>query len=113
MSGYGHEDVVKITRTEKLKKRYQKLIMFIFAAMFVIMIIIIYYPPVSETVDGFSGFPISRTIGFIMAVPLLIIGFRPTWFRIGDVFYFKTVLTTKWDYDQYRVAAGWRKWFSL
>ncbi len=113
MSGYGHEDVVKITRNEKLKKQYQKPVLILFGIVFVAMIFIIFYEPASKEINEMVGFQLSRTMGYIMAIPLLIIGFRPTWFRMGDVFFFKTVLTTRWDYDQYRTAAGWRKWFSL
>ena len=112
MSDYGHEDVVKITRNEKLKKQYRKPFFVGTGILFVVMIIIIFDKGISEQTDTFSGLPISRTIGYIMAIPLLIIAFRPTWLRVGDIFYFKTVLTTKWDYDQYRVAIGWRKWFT-
>ena len=112
MSGYGHEDVVKIVRVEKLKKQYQKPVLIVIAIVFAVMIFIIYDETTSQQVDTVSGLPLSRTIGFIMVIPLLIIGFRPTWLRVGDVYYFKTILTTKWDYDQYRTAAGWRKWFT-
>ncbi len=112
MSNYGHEDVVKISRVEKLKPHYRKPFFFGFFIIFVLMIIVIWDKTISEYVDTISGLPISRIIGYIMAIPLLIIAFRPTWIRVGDVFYQKTVLTTKWDYDQYRAAVGWRKWFT-
>ncbi len=112
MSGYGHEDVVKIARVEKLKKQYQKPFFIGIGIVFVLMVVIIFDKGISEQVNIISGFSISRIIGYIMAIPLLIIAFRPTWLRVGDVYYTKTVLTTKWDYDQYRTAAGWRKWFT-
>lgn len=112
MSGYGHEDVVKISRVEKLKKQYRKPFFIGMGIVFVLMIIIIYDKGVSVQADTITGFPISRTIGYIMAIPLLIIAFRPTWLRVGDVYYTKTILTTKWDYDQYKTALGWRKWFT-
>ncbi len=112
MSDYGHEEVVKISRVERLKKPYRKPFFIGIGILFVLMIIIIFDKGISQQADTISGLPISRTIGYIMAIPLLIIAFRPTWLRVGDIFYFKTVLTTKWDYDQYKTALGWRKWFT-
>ena len=111
MSGYGHEDVVKIKKVQRLKKQYHKPFFIVIGITFAIMIFIIFDEEASLVVDDIVGFPISRYLGYIIAIPLLIVQFKPTWFRVGDVFYFKTILTDKWNYDQYNTAIGWRKWF--
>lgn len=46
----------------------------------------------------------------IVLLPVVFVLVKPSWFKLGETRYLKTVLTTKWEYDQYtRKENDWRQ----
>lgn len=106
MSGYGHENVIKVARVEIIKKEYRKIAIPIAFSGLVIVITKLLLD--LEFPEEFN--PIKTIIHMIIIVtPLLLVSMKPTWIKIGEVTYQKTVLTSKWDYDEYKRGEG-RKW---
>ena len=101
MSGFGHEILVNVFKKDVLDKKYSKpMLLVTISVLAVVLFFLSQSDPKVSFMEGDVNEQIALLIGLCgMSFVLVIV--IPSKFRMGRVYYCKTVLTNKWEYDEF------------
>lgn len=103
MGDYGHERLIDVFKREQIDKKYSKIILFILCST---LVSCVYVFSLGDSEITFLEGDIYELIGILIALilgtPATLMMIKPTWFKIGETYYCKTVITNKWEYDDFK-----------